>query len=445
MNNASHFQLTSAEAGVDRDDTPRLFRLRQNFPRPRVEDIAGAVRQQLDPLLQPQRDDLKGARIAITGSSRGISNLDTVVKACVEALHEFGAEPFVVPGMGSHGGATGEGQRQVLDDINNISESSVGCPVHSSMETVQIGTTKTGFPVHQDKLCHEADGVLVVNRVKPHTGFTEVVESGLCKMLVIGLGKQAGASRIHQQAIRQPMGELILDASKIIVESSRPKLVGGIAVIENAFKETALVNSVSMTSHAALIDAESELLKQAYTLLPRLPVDDIDALIVDEMGKNISGSGMDSNVIGKKRGMTKPRIGAIFVRGLTEQTHGNSVGIGFADVMPRAMFDQIDLNSTYMNAFTAKRPEVARIPMLAENELQAMQILMNFRSQEDPASLRMLWIQNTSKLTEMWASMALREEISALPDVEIISTATTVGYDSALNLIAPDCTSLSTD
>lgn len=437
MNNASHFKLTSAEAGVDREDSPALFRLRQKFPRPKEADVAAAVQRELSVVLGPQRQRLQGASIAISGSSRGISNLDTVVRECVNALRAVGAEPFVVPGMGSHGGATAPGQTQVLHEINNISEDTVGCPIRASMETVQIGTTKSGFPVHQDKLCHDADGVLVVNRVKPHTGFTEIVESGLCKMLVIGLGKQIGASRIHQQAIRQPMGDLILDASKIIVEHERPSLIGGIAVVENAFKETAQVKAVPMNSHRELLDVESELLKHAYNLLPRLPFDDIDALIVNEMGKNISGSGMDSNVIGKKMGLDKPRISAIYVRGLTEQTHGNSVGIGFADIMPRSMFDQIDLNATYMNAFTAKRPAVAKLPMLAETELQAMQILMNFRAEEDPASLRMLWIQNTSKLDEMWASTALLEQAQALDSVEILSDPVQLNYDSDLRLIAP--------
>jgi len=437
MKNASRFELTSVEAGVDQSDTPTLFRLRQNFPRPQEADPGKAVQRELQTILGNRRSDLSGASIAITGSSRGISNLDAVIRECVNFLRDAGAHPFVVPGMGSHGGATARGQEAVLNEINNISETTVGCPIRSSMETVQIGTTASGFPVHQDKFCHDADGVLVVNRVKPHTGFTERVESGLCKMLVIGLGKQAGASRIHQQAIHQPMGDLILDASKIIVEAQRPALIGGIAVIENAFKETAIVKGVSLDTHDALLEAESDLLKQAYSLLPRLPFDNIDALIVDQIGKNISGSGMDSNVIGKKAGLSKPRIGAIYVRGLTEETHGNSVGIGFADVMPRSLLEHIDLNSTYMNAFTAKRPVVAKIPMLAETELQAMQILLNFRAQEDPASLRLLWIKNTSNLTEMWASGALLEEAENMSHIDVLSKPAEAGYDADLNLIEP--------
>jgi len=434
MMNATKFLLTEKEAGVEAADAPPVLRIRQRFPRPVVEDLEAAVRRELAPLVERVQ---AGQRIAVTGSSRGISNFREVVRVCVAALAERGAEPFVFPGMGSHGGATAEGQVQVLADTHGITEASVGCPIRSSMEVVQVGTTATGFPVYQDRMAHEADGVLVVNRVKPHTGFTERVESGLCKMLVIGMGKQAGASKIHQQALRVEMGRLVLDAARIVVESERPRLLGGIALVENAFKETAAVKGVAMTSFDALVAAESALLEQAYELLPRLPFDDLDALIVDEMGKNISGSGMDSNVIGKKPGLERPRIGAIFVRGLTEETHGNATGIGYADLFPRALFDQVDLNATYMNAFTAKRPVVGKIPMLMESELQAMQVLLNFRQQEDPASLRLAWIRNTSKLDEMWVSQALEDEVRANAQLEIVAPAAPVRFDGHQRLVAP--------
>ena len=434
MQNATRFLLDESHAGVSRDDAPAVFRLRQHFPRPVEPDLVAAVRREIAPFLANVE---AGQRIAVTGSSRGIANLALVVRECVSALREAGAEPFVVPGMGSHGGATAEGQIRVLDDTNAITEASVGCRIESSMEVVQIGTTDAGFPVFQDKLCHDADGVLVVNRVKPHTGFTERVESGICKMLVIGMGKQAGASKIHQQALRTDMGRIVLDAVRIIVESSRPRLIGAIALVENAFKETALVKGAPTGSCDALVEAESALLKQAYTLLAQLPFDDLDALIVDEIGKNVSGSGMDTNVIGKKPGLTTPRIGAIYVRGLTERTHGNAIGLGHADIMPRSLLGEIDLNSTYMNAFTAKRLSVGKIPMLVENELQAMQILLNFRAREDPASVRLAWIRNTSALDELWASAALLDEARANPLIEIVSAPAPITFDDALALTLP--------
>jgi hypothetical protein len=432
MLNTTRFLLTEKEAGVAAADAPSMLRIRQRFPRPVEQDIEGAVRRELEPLLATVQ---AGQRIAVTGSSRGISNFARVIRECVSALKARGAEPFVFPGMGSHGGATAEGQIRVLEETHGITEQSVGCPIRSSMDVVQVGTTATGFPVYQDRICHEADGVLVVNRVKPHTGFTERVESGLCKMLVIGMGKQAGASKIHQQSLREPMGRMVLDAARIIVDSDRPRLLGGLALVENAFKETALVKGVAMDSFDALVEAESALLVQAYELLPRLPFDDLDALIVDEMGKNISGSGMDSNIIGKKPGLERPRIGAIFVRGLTEQTHGNATGIGYADLIPRKVFDQVDLNSTYMNAFTAKRPLVGKIPMLMESDLQAMQVLLNFRQGEDPQSLRLAWIRNTSRLDELWVSTALADEVRANARLEILGEAVPITFDADLGLV----------
>ena len=432
MLNTTRFLLTEKEAGVAAADAPSMLRIRQRFPRPVEQDIEGAVRRELEPLLATVQ---AGQRIAVTGSSRGISNFARVIRECVSALKARGAEPFVFPGMGSHGGATAEGQIRVLEETHGITEQSVGCPIRSSMDVVQVGTTATGFPVYQDRICHEADGVLVVNRVKPHTGFTERVESGLCKMLVIGMGKQAGASKIHQQSLREPMGRMVLDAARIIVDSDRPRLLGGLALVESAYKETALVKGVAMDSFDALVEAESALLVQAYELLPRLPFDDLDALIVDEMGKNISGSGMDSNIIGKKPGLERPRIGAIFVRGLTEQTHGNATGIGYADLLPRKVFDQVDLNSTYMNAFTAKRPLVGKIPMLMESELQAMQVLLNFRQGEDPQSLRLAWIRNTSRLDELWVSTALADEVRANARLEILGEPVPITFDADLGLV----------
>ena len=434
MPNATRFLLDESHAGVGRDDVPAVFKLRQRFPRPVAPDVAAAVRREIAPILAGVE---AGQRIAVTGSSRGIANLALVVRECASALREAGADPFVIPAMGSHGGATPEGQVRVLDDTNGITEESVGCRIESSMEVVRIGTTGTGFPVFQDRFCHDADGVLAVNRVKPHTGFTGRVESGICKMLVIGMGKQAGASKIHHQALRAGMGRLVLEASRIVVESARPRLIGAIALVENAFKETAVVQGIPVGSYEALIEAESALLERAHALLPRLPFDDLDALVVDEMGKDVSGSGMDTNVIGKKEGLTTPRIGAIYVRGLTRRTHGNAVGLGNADLMPRALLEGVDLDSTYMNAFTAKRLWISKLPMLVENELQAMQILLNFRAEEDPASLRLAWIRNTSILDELWASEALLDEARADPRIEILSEPVPLAFDGALAMTPP--------
>jgi hypothetical protein len=433
MQNTTHFQLTEAQAGIGPQDVPAFFRLRQKFERPIERDVAAAVRREIAPFLGRVQD---GQRIAITGSSRGIANLARVLRECVKSLKEAGAEPFIVPAMGSHGGATAEGQIGVLAAAG-ITEASMGAPIRSSMEVIQVGTTSTGFPVFQDRNASEADGVLVVNRVKPHTSFTEQVESGLCKMLVIGLGKQAGASKIHQQALRVELGRMVLEASKIILESGDMRFIGGLALVENAFHETAQVQGIALEEHAALVASEAKLLQRAYGLMARLPFAELDGLIVDEMGKNVSGGGMDSNVIGKKPGMTTPSIGAIYVRGLTEATHGNAVGIGNTDIMLRRLVEEIDFNSTYMNVFTAKSLRGAKLPMLAESELQAMQIMLNFRDDPDLERIRLAWIRNTSELDELWASAALLDEVRANPRLEVLSAPQPIAYDAGGNLIPP--------
>ena len=423
------FGLDARQSGISAGDVPALMRVRQIFDRPREPDVAAATRREAAPFLAGVRP---GQRIAITGSSRGIPNLAVAVREVAATVREAGGEPFVVPGMGSHGGATAAGQIDVLAN-NGITEESVRAPIRSSMDVIRVGTTSTGFPVFLDRNASEADGVVVVNRVKPHTGFTGKVESGLCKMMVIGLGKQAGAQKIHQQGLKVEMRRMILEASRIILAHSPAPFLGGIALVDNAFKETALVKGVSMGSHEALVDEEGALLEIAYGHLPRIPFEDMDTLIVDEIGKNVSGSGMDTNVIGTKPGLGRPRIGAIYVRGLTPETHGNATGIGQADVMPRRLLGEIDLHSTYMNTFTAKRLTGSKMPLMAENDLQAMQVCLTVRAEEDPATARVVRIRNTNLLAEFDASPALGEEIEANPALEVLDGAKPLHFDERGN------------
>ncbi len=433
MNHIQPFQLNETQSGVNRGDLPRMVKVRQEFPRPVEADIPAAVRREIEPFLARVRP---GQSIAISGSSRGIANLTAVIAESAKALKEAGAQPFVFPAMGSHGGATAEGQIGVLSNAG-ITEASVGCPIRSSMEVIQVGETATGFPVFQDRNASEADGVLAINRVKPHTGFTEVVESGLCKMLVIGMGKQAGAQKIHQQALKVELGRMVLDASRIILESAPLNFIGGLALVENAYKETALVKGIAMEDHGHLVEEESKLLKKSYEWLPRIPFDEFDTLIIDEIGKNISGSGMDTNVVGKKPGMTTPRIGVIYVRNLTPESHGNATGIGMADVIPRRLLDEIDLHATYMNAFTAKRLLGAKIPMLTESDLQAMQVCLTVRAEEDPTTAQVVWIENTGKLFEFWVSEGLMEEVEKNPRLEPLGAPLPVLFDPDDGMIKP--------
>ncbi len=429
----SPFQLTELQSGIGREEFPPLHRVTQSFPRDSEPDLPGAVRRALEPFLPSVK---AGARIAVTAGSRGIARLPEVTREAVRCLSEAGAKPFIVPAMGSHGGASAEGQQALLANLG-ISEQTVGCPVVSGMEAVQLGTTSHGFPVYMDRNAAQADAILPINRVKPHTSIVAPVESGLCKMLVIGLGKQAGADRIHKQALKVSLGELVLEASKIVVESPQVTLLGGLAVVENAHKDIARVAGLALADHPRLVAEEGALLDEAKRLMPRLPFEEIDTLIVEEIGKNVSGTGMDTNVIGRKEGVDNPRIGAIYVRGLTEETHGNAHGVGMADVIPRGLLPHFDLNAMYMNAFTSRRMAQSKIPLLTETDLQALQVCMGFREDEVPDSARLVWIRNTAQLGELLVSRALLPEVKANPLLEALPGEVPLVFDAEDGLASP--------
>jgi hypothetical protein len=427
------FQLTDVESGVNRRQFPTLYRIRQTLPRIAEPDVPGAVRREIAPFLARIA---AGQRIAVTAGSRGIARLPEVTREVVRALAGAGARPFIVPAMGSHGGATAEGQKTLLASLG-ISESAMGCPVVSSMEVVQLGTTSHGYPVYMDQNATEADSIFVINRVKAHTIISGPVESGICKMLVIGLGKQSGADRIHKQALHISLGEMVLEASRVIVGSSRVRLLGALALVENAYKELARVKGLALDDHARLVREESALLAEATRLLPRIPFDELDVLIVEEIGKNVSGTGMDTNVIGRKDGVAKPRIGAIYVRGLTEETHGNAHGIGMADVIPRRLLPYFDLNAMYMNAYTSRRVAQSKIPLLTETDLQALQVCMGFREDERPERARLVWIRDTSRLEELLVSQALLPEVEATPSLERLPGEVPMEFDEEDHLSSP--------
>ena len=295
---------------------PRLFRLRQIFDAPRVDDIPETVRSEVR-RLQPEKTIKSGQTVAISAGSRGIANLDTVIKTLVEEMVTLGAKPYIVPAMGSHGGGTAEGQAEILASYG-ITEETMGAPVRASMEVIEIGTTDFGMPVYFDKNASEADHVIVVNRIKPHTGFDGEIESGLMKMMLIGLGKHKGAAIYHRAIIHHTFDKIV----RVVGTKVREKMPisFGIGLLENGYDETAQIAAVPAGEFES---AEKELLVKAKEWCPRLPFEDIDLLVVDEMGKDISGSGMDTNVIGRKRnnrtalGDEVPRILRIFVRYLT--------------------------------------------------------------------------------------------------------------------------------
>jgi hypothetical protein len=388
---------------------------------PTEADPYAAAQAALKPLATAIRP---GDRIAVTAGSRGIHDLVTVVKAAVDWLRAKGAEPFVVPAMGSHGGATADGQREMLEGLG-VTPESVGCPIEATMETVVLGNLPDGTPVHHDALAAKADGVLLINRVKPHTDFHGPVESGLGKILAIGLGNHQGAAALHAGGIPL-LGASIEAAAHMVIASG--KILGGLAIIENAYEKTAAVELVAADGIAGA--AENALLQRAGSLMARLPFDELDVLVVDEMGKDKSGTGMDTNVLGRcwVYGIPEfesPSIAAVSVHRLSEASHGNASGLGLADVIPAKMLEQIDLRASYVNALTsgAGGARRSRLPMVLEDDAAAVLGAVTMSGRRDWSELRLARIADTLSPNELMVTPALLAEVGNRFDLEITGTA----------------------
>ena len=397
-----------------------MFRIRQRFDAPKVDDVPAAVREEIKKL-NPGRTVKPGQTVAITAGSRGVANMDRIVKTIVEEMQALGARPYIVPAMGSHGGGTAEGQAEILARYG-ITTETMGAPVRSSMEVVQIGATDFGMPVYFDKNASEADHVVVVNRIKPHTGFAGEIESGLMKMMLIGLGKHKGAAIYHRAIIHHSFDKIVRVVGKMVRE--KMPIAFGVATLENGYDETAQIVAIPAPDFE---EAEKELQKKAKAWCPKLPFEDVDLLIVDEMGKDISGAGMDTNVIGRKRNDRKamddetPRVLRIFVRDLTEKTHGNAVGIGFAEFTTDRLVEKIDLQATYINAITGQHVSVVAIPMHFPTDRHALDIALESIGLIGPSEARVLWIKNTLNLGEVEASVAYLDMARGRPDLEILT------------------------
>ncbi|WP_344849887.1 DUF2088 domain-containing protein [Kribbella ginsengisoli] len=388
---------------------------------PTEEDPYAAAQRALEPLGAAVRP---GDRVAVTAGSRGIHDLVTVVRAAVDWLRAKGAEPFVVPAMGSHGGATADGQREMLEGLG-VTPESIGCPIEATMETVVLGNLPDGTPVHHDALAAKADGVLLVNRVKPHTDFHGPVESGLGKILAIGLGNHQGAAALHAGGIPK-LGESIEQAAHLVIANG--KILGGLAIIENAYEKTASVDLVTPDGIAAA--AENALLQRAGSLMARLPFDELDVLVVDEMGKDKSGTGMDTNVLGRcwVYGIPEfesPSIAAVSVHRLSAASHGNASGLGLADVIPARMLEQIDLRASYVNALTsgAGGARRSRLPMVLEDDAAAILGAVTMSGRRDWSELRLARIADTLRPNELMVTPALLAEVGERFDLEITGTA----------------------
>ncbi len=385
------------------------------FPRPRVADVPAAVRDQLDALPLP---DLRGKRVALPAGSRGIRDIVPVLATSVAWLRERGAEPILVAAMGSHGGATSDGQRALLAHLGITSESVGGAPVLTEMDTVELGRTPDGLMVYCDRTAAACDGLLVVNRVKPHTAFAEPFGSGLLKMLAVGLGKAPGAAQIHRQGADR-MASAIEAIARVVLD--RGKVLGGLAIIENAYDETAAVEAIPA---AHIPRRELELFAEARRMMPRLPVDALDVLIVDEMGKEYSGTGMDTNVIGRWRlpGMPEPaspRVRRIAALRLSKASEGNAQGVGLADVVTRRLVDAIDPVTTYVNNIVSTFLERAFIPITMPSDRDAIAAALASLGLPDPTRARVARIRNTLHLVELWLSESVIPDVAGRTDVAV--------------------------
>lgn len=397
---------------------PKLFRVRQSFDAAKVADVPAAVQAQLAGL-KLQEIVQPGQSVAITCGSRGVANIRAIIQACVGYFQSIGAMPFVVPAMGSHGGGTAEGQREVLASYG-VTEEFLGCPIRASMETVVVCQTKEGFPVHFDKHAFGADHVLVVNRVKPHTGFAGDIESGLMKMMLIGLGKHEGAKIYHRAIVDHSFDQIVRSVAGEVLE--RCRVVAGLAVVENGYDQTAVVEAAPRDRIYA---RERDLLALAKKLLPRLPFDDVDVLLIDEIGKNISGTGMDTNVIGRKfsdhcaTGDETPRVKRIIVRGLTEESHGNGTGIGLAEFCLARAVRQNDPKKTGINCITGSHPTAAMIPIHYDTDVECLAAALSTIGMVPPERAKMVWIRNTLALAEFECSVAYLDETRRKPNLRV--------------------------
>jgi uncharacterized protein (DUF362 family) len=412
-------------------ELPKMIRVRQKFPTPTVDDVAGTVAAQLN---NPEiRDRVKpGMRIAVGCGSRGIANVAECAKAVVSGLKALGAEPFIFPAMGSHGAASAEGQVKVLDSLG-INEQSMGCPIVSSMEVVKLGQLDNGMPVYFDKHAAEADAVVLVCRVKVHTNFRAPIESGIIKMLVIGMGKIAGASAVHWHGF-DSFKELLPKAGKFIMDHKN--FLFGVAMVENAAEETALVEIVPAEK---VLEREPELLSRSKELMPRLQFDEIDVLVVDRMGKNITGAGMDPNIIGRNARFTEwemdPLIKKIAVLGLTPETDGNATGLANADVITMRLYRDFDPGKTYANVIAATLLDGAAIPMIMNTDKEAVQLATKTVLRTLPQDARIVHIANTLEIIEIDVSETLLPYIKANPSkFEIVGELAPFDFDPEGNL-----------
>lgn len=412
---------------------PPIFRLRQTFERPRVADVGAEVRAQLARLDLAGRVR-PGQSVAITAGSRGVANLGAILRAIVENFQALEARPFIVPAMGSHGGGTAEGQRRLIESYG-VTEALVGCPIHAGMDTVVVCRTPEGIPVHFDRHAFEADHVVVCNRVKPHTRFAGEIESGLMKMLLIGLGKREGAAVYHRAIQDYSFGQIIRSVAGEVL--SKCRILCGLGIVENAYDETAYLEAVRPDQFEP---REKELLRLAKQWMARLPFRHVDILLIDQIGKDISGTGLDTNVVGRKFDDHKalpdefPKVKLIVLRGLSEQTHGNAVGLGIAEFCKTRLLRQTDFRATRLNAIVASHVSAAMPPLDYETDREILDLALGAIGLVEPAQAKVCWIRNTLDLAEVECSAAYLEEARSRTDLTVLTGLRPMPLDAEGNL-----------
>lgn len=412
---------------------PNMVKVKQIFDKTHIvaEEIPELVRQ--DFLSSPAAKRITpGMRVAITAGSRGIANIAIITKAIVDTVRELGGDPFVFPAMGSHGGATAEGQINVLS-YYGITEAFLGCPILSSMEVVELGNTEEGLPVFADKHAMEADAIILCGRIKAHTAFEGPYESGILKMAVIGMGKQHGAETVHDSGFHN-MARVLQQSAKVVLEKT--KVIAGIGLIENAFNQTCQIETMDRDE---ILAREPELLQIAKERHGHIFFDNLDVLVVDEIGKNYSGDGMDPHVTGRfndpsivSGGLNARRV---VVLDLSEETHGNANGIGLSDVTTKRVIDKFDADETYPNILTSTVTVVGKIPVFLHTDKAAVQFALKTSNCVDKDNPRMVRIANTAQIEEIFISEVLLEEARANSQVELLTEPTDWGFDKEDNLV----------
>lgn len=415
-----------------------MLSVRQIFPPSRALDVDDLLREQfaasgVSAAIKP------GQRIALAAGSRAVTNLDKVFRSAIAIVRDRGAQPFVVAAMGSHGGGTAEGQREVLATCG-ITEESLGVPIHTSMNVEQLGMTDDGVKIQFSTDAYQADGIIIFNRIKPHTDFSGGIGSGILKMMVIGLGKRTGAATYHAAASRLGHEHVIRSAARVILQKA--PILCGVAFIEDQFHQTAKLELIKPDD---LERKEEELLTEARSLLARLPFKEIDLLIVDRIGKNVSGAGMDPNVIGRavqgysalfpRSHPDTPDIRRIFVRDLTPETHGNAIGIGLADFTTTRAVRAIDLQVSYINALTALTPQTVKLPIHFETDREAISTALTSLALKDQQAARIVRIPDTLSLESMQVSEAYLEELMQSSQMKPVSEVDEMKFDAADNLL----------